>query len=222
MPIAELLAKKEDSKTTKNFIKNSIQPKDCIAIVTDLKPSYEKIMRELGFVHQHCTFHLLLNIYDTIRPELTKMRKKFERDLKNMELNLSDNEIKEKSKQFIDDYKSEINEYLSLIYQLFKQQTYNKALQYVDLLKRESVNFPKLLKDYMDEKFFPEYKKFIHFLEKRHKGKLDNTNNQIENYIGNTMPRAHKKKFRTMEGVFNQIMLQKNGWIEKRNQELRF
>ena len=92
----------------------------------------------------------------------------------------------------------------------------------VNLLKRESINFPKLLKDYMDEKFFPDYKKFIHFLEKRHKGKLDNTNNQIENYIGNTMPRAHKKKFRTMEGVFNQIMLQKNGWIEKRNQELTF
>ena len=79
----------------------------------------------------------------------------------------------------------------------------------MDLLKRESVNFPKFLKKYMDEKFFPEYKKYIHFLEKRHKGKLDNT-----------MPRAHKKKFRTMEGVFNQIMLQKNGWIEKRNQEL--
>ena len=90
------------------------------------------------------------------------------------------------------------------------------------ILKRESINFPKLLKDYVDEKFFPEYKKFIYFLEKRHKGKLDNTNNQIENYIGNTMPRAHKKKFRTMEGVFNQIMLQKNGWIEKRNQELTF
>lgn len=51
MPIAELLAKKEDSKTTKNFLKNSIQPKDCIAIGTDLKPSYDKIMLELGLDH---------------------------------------------------------------------------------------------------------------------------------------------------------------------------
>ena len=74
----------------------------------------------------------------------------------------------------------------------------------------------------MDEKFFPEYKKFIHFLEKRHKEKLDNINNQIENYIGNTMPKSHKKKFRTRGGIFNQIMLQINGWIEKRNQELTF
>ena len=112
---------------------------------------------------------------------------------------------------------------MGLIYQLLKQQTYNKAIRYIKLLKRESNNFPKLLQKYMNEKFFPEYKKnSFHCLEKRHKGKLDNTNNQIENYIGNTMPRAHKKKFRTFEGVFNQIMLQKNGWIEKRNQELTF
>ncbi len=43
MPIAELLAKKEDSKTTKYFLKNSIQPKDCITIVSDLKSSYDFI-----------------------------------------------------------------------------------------------------------------------------------------------------------------------------------
>ena len=58
-----------------------------------------------------------------------------------MELNLSDIEIKEKSKQFIDGYKLEINKYLSLIYQLFKQQMYDKAIHYVDLLKIESINF---------------------------------------------------------------------------------
>ena len=149
------MLKKKIQKQLKIFLKNSIQPKDRIAIVTDLKPSYDKIMRELGFVHQHCTFHLLLNIYDTINPELTKIRKEFERDLKNMELNLSDNKIKERSKEFINDYKSEINEYLSLIYQLFKQQTYDKSIEYVNLLKRESINFTKFLKDYMVEKFFP-------------------------------------------------------------------
>ena len=51
MPIAGLLAKNEDSKTTENFLKNSIQLKGRIAIVTDLKLSYDKIMRKLGFVH---------------------------------------------------------------------------------------------------------------------------------------------------------------------------
>ena len=51
IPIAEILAKNEESETTKNFLKNSIEPKDRIVIVTDLKPSYDKIMRELDFIH---------------------------------------------------------------------------------------------------------------------------------------------------------------------------
>lgn len=63
-----------------------------------------------------------------------------------MELNLSDNQIKEKSKEFINDYKSEINEYLSLIYQLFKQQTYDKAIQYIELLKENQLIFQNFYK----------------------------------------------------------------------------
>lgn len=78
-----------------------------------------------------------------------------------------------------------------------------------DLFKRESVNFPKLLKDYMDKKFSLEHKKYIHFNEKTHKSKLDNTINQIENYIDNTIPRAYEKKFITIKRVFTQILLQK-------------
>ena len=35
----------------KNFIKNSIKATESIAIVTDLKPGYDKIMREIGFDH---------------------------------------------------------------------------------------------------------------------------------------------------------------------------
>lgn len=82
IPIAELLAKKEDFKRTKNFFKISIQPKDSIAIVMDLKPSYDKIMRELGFIYHYCTFHLLQNSYNTISPEITKIKEEFERNLK--------------------------------------------------------------------------------------------------------------------------------------------
>ena len=42
IPIAELLAKKKIQKQQKNSLKLSIQPKDSITIVTDLKPSYDK------------------------------------------------------------------------------------------------------------------------------------------------------------------------------------
>ena len=39
-------------------------------------------MRELGFDHQHCTFHLLLNINEELREELNQMRKEYESNLK--------------------------------------------------------------------------------------------------------------------------------------------
>ena len=70
--------------------------------------------------------------------------------------------------------------------------------------------------------FFQEYEKYMHFLKKPYPGKLDNTNNQTENYVGNTMPRAHKKKFRTLKESIQSNNTSKNGWIEKRKQGLTF
>ena len=44
-------------------------------------------------------------------------------------------------------------------------------------------------------------------------GKLENTNNKLENYFRNTLDK-HKKIYRTPEGIFDYIMARKNGWIE--------
>ena len=60
----------------------------------------------------------------------------------------------------------------------------------------------------------PIYKKYIIFLEKDFKGKLDSTNNKIENYFGNTLPKRIKNIFRTKRGLFNFISNRKKGWIE--------
>ena len=44
---------------------------------------------------------------------------------------------------------------------------------------------------------------------------------EIEDIVDTSSgPKAYKKKFRTLKGIFNQIMHQKDGWIEKRKQEL--
>ena len=44
-------------------------------------------------------------------------------------------------------------------------ETVSNETGVVNLLKRRSVNFPKLLKDYIDKKFFLGYKKFIYFIK---------------------------------------------------------
>ena len=54
-------------------------------------------MREIGFDHQHCTFHLLLNINEELREELKQIRKEYESNLKKQNPKLSETQIK---KQF--------------------------------------------------------------------------------------------------------------------------
>ena len=52
------------------------------------------------------------------------------------------------------------------------------------------------------------------FLYEGNIGKLEPTNNKIENYFGNTLPRWIKNIFRTESGLFNFVSNRKNGWIE--------
>ena len=70
MPVAELLAPNEDQNTTFEFINKSVKHKDRKAIVTDLKPGYDSVMKELGFKHQHCTYHLRLAVNERIKKYL--------------------------------------------------------------------------------------------------------------------------------------------------------
>ena len=94
VPVAEKICKKEDSKTVKKFIENSIPPHKRKAIVTDLKKDYDKIMRDLGFDHQHCTFHLRLNINEQIRKHLKQKEIKIKAEYKKQNSRASKYEIK--------------------------------------------------------------------------------------------------------------------------------
>ena len=86
-------------------------------------------------------------------------------------------------------------------------------------LKSEINIFPKFLADYLNKTFFPEYRKFLHFLEKEHYGKLDATNNKLENYNKITMPGDEKKLYRTKRGLWSVLMAKKDVWIENREME---
>ena len=83
-----------------------------------------------------------------------------------------------------------------------------------NLLKQEINNFPDVLKKFLIEDFFSEYKKYLWFLKKEFQGKLTRTNNSSEMYSHTTLPKAEKKRYRTKEGIFNQICNRKkwDGW----------
>ena len=77
-------------------------------------------------------------------------------------------------------------------------------------------SFFEFFKEYLLKNFFPRYKKFLYYLEFPFNHRLDNTNNQTENYIGGTIPKSYKRKFRTKKGIINQIYYKGNGWIKNK------
>ena len=116
---------------------------------------------------------------------------------------ISEYQLDKLTKKEIEKLKDEINIYKQLSFELFKQQTYKKAISYVILLKNEINNFSEVLKNYLIKDFFPEYKKFLWFLKDEFKGKLTRTDNNSEIYFHATLPKSDKKRYRTKNGVFN-------------------
>ena len=114
----------------------------------------------------------------------------------------------------------EIKIYIRLLYELFHQQSFDKAIGYIELLKQELPNFPEMMQEYLKKNFFPVYRKYLVFLEKPYIGKLESTNNKIENYFGNTLDKHTKRVYRTPEGRFNYIMAKKEGWVDNQKKVL--
>ena len=137
------MAPNEDLKTTYDFINKSVKPIDRKAIITDLKPGYDSIMNKLGFKHQHCIYHLRLAINERIKKYLKQKNIEFRIQFKNENKKISEYKLDEVVKKEIKKLKDEINIYKQLFFELFEQQTYDKAISYVKLLKNEINNFPK-------------------------------------------------------------------------------
>ena len=208
------IKKRNTKKIIYDFIDISIPLKNRKAIITDLKEGHEPIMKKLGLAHQHCTFHLIKNMTTNLKQKINEELDKYEAELRKTQPKISKNKIKKIRKKKKEEITKEIKEYIELFYELFHQQSFKKAKNYIKLLKQELKNFPKIMQDYLNKNFFPVYKKYLVFLEKPFIKKLESTNNKLENYFGNTLDKHTKRIYRTPEGIFNYIMARKNGWIE--------
>lgn len=104
--------------------------------------------------------------------------------------------------------------------ELFKRSTFDEAIGYIKFLKEEINQYPEHLAKYLKKNFFPEYRKFLRFLEEDYKRHLEPTNNKFENFNGNTMPKYEKRNYTTMQGLQSPLMHKKDGWIKRRNEGL--
>ena len=170
---------------------------------------------------QLCTFHLEKHLWELVNEEANKIAREYRAKLKKENPTFSKTKLNKMRDDMKDAFKEEMGEYIELFMAFKEQQTWNKAKNYIEMLKREIINFPDFLQEYINNNFMPIYKKYIKFLLKKHNGKLDSTDNRLENYFGNTLDKHIKRIYRTKEGVFNYIMERKNGWIENNKSALR-
>ena len=219
MPIAELFAEEESNKDVYDFINKYTEPKNRIAIVTDTKAGYDIVMRKLKFKrHQYCIFHFKKNLNKLARTEINKRKQLITQKLKKTHENESEKFIKEMTEEELKPFKKEIRYALQLIYYIFKEKSFDKAESYIKLIKANMINFPEFIKQYLEENFLPYYKSYIYYLEKKYKGKLDDTNNKTEGYFRATMPKGQKRKYRTLKGIINQIYHRGNGLIKNQRE----
>ena len=168
-------------------------------------------MRKLGFAHQHCTFHLIKKYDNQFKTKNNRRIRQIRSRITNKpSKNLRKQNQKNEKKEKISD---EIKIYIGLFYELFHQQSFEKAKTCIELLKYELTNFPEMMQEYLNKNFFPVYRKYLIFLEKPFIGKLESTNNKLENYFGNTLDKHTKRIYRTPEGIFDYIMARKK-WLD--------
>ena len=215
MPVAELFTEEEENDDIYYLIDKYTKPINRIAIVTDTKPGYDTIMRKLKFErHQYCVFHLKHNLNKIIRTETNKKRQEIKAEVKKRYENKSDTFIDEKVEEELKPFKNDNRYALQLFYYVFKEESFDKALSYVELIKANIDTFPEFIKKYVEDVFLDHYKSYLYYLEEPHKGKLDYTNNKTEGYFRATMPKGHKRNYRTFEGIINQIYHRAKGLIK--------
>ena len=220
IPIAELYTEEDNNEIVYEFINKNTRQIDRIGIVTDLKHGYDKVMRDLKFKrHQYCIFHFKLGINKLVRDYLRNLRMEQTQIMEKRYKNQSKKFIEDEVEKIVKEEKREIRYALEILYYLFKERTYSKALSYVELIKANLVIFPEFLKRHLKYNFMPNYKNFLYHLEFPHKGKLDRTNNQTEGYFRITMPKGQKRKYRSLEGIINQNYHKGNGWIKNKREK---
>ena len=219
-PIALEVTDTETKKDIKNFIDKSIKKHERKAIVTDLKIDYRDIMHNLGFDQQLCEFHFIQNLSKKIKEQKNIDKNNLKIKLKKENKNLSNHKLNKKADKILKDTFKHYDKCKAEIIEVFNQDSYEKAIEYIEELKIKSIEYPDFLRKYLHNEFFPIYKNYIMFLKEEYKDKLDNTNNQTEGYIGFGAEKSEKRKYRTKHGFFNHIVARALFWIENQKSKL--
>ena len=110
-------------------------------------------MDELNFDHQLCTFHLEKHLWELVNKEANKIAKKYRAQLKKENPNFSKTKLNKMRDEKKKEFKEEMGEFIELFMAFKDQQTWKKAQKYIEMLKRELINFPDFFTRIPYEKF---------------------------------------------------------------------
>lgn len=87
-----------NGKYIKHFLKTSLKDLNVKYIITDGDNRYPKIIKDLGYIQQRCTFHLMKNLMDALSPRHLRLRRKIK--TLNETIPRKEKELEELSKKY--------------------------------------------------------------------------------------------------------------------------
>ena len=102
-------------------------------------------MEELKFDHQLCTFHLEKHLWKLVNKKTNKIAKEYRAKLKKENPKFSKTKLDKMRDEKKKEFKDEMGGFIELFMAFKDQQTWKKAQNYIEMLKRELNNFPDFL-----------------------------------------------------------------------------
>ena len=192
IPVNEKITPNKKYNTIKQFIIESTTNKPLKAITTDHVPAYKNIMDELNVKHQLCIFHL----YKMIGDKIYKLSR---------------------SKKTSEDEQTRLKLYYKEIREIFNTNNYETSLNLLDKLLSNLDDIPSPLQKIITKNILPNLNRLTQFM---HNPNIARTSNYIENYYRQTLPKAHKKKYKTINGLINYLKLKMQKWTQKHSKNL--
>ena len=193
IPVNEKITPDKEYTTIVQFIRESTKDKPLNAITTDHVPEYKNIMDELNVKHQLCIFHF----YKMIGDKLYKLLR---------------------SKKISEDEKTRLKLYYKEIREIFDTKNYEISSTLLDKLLSNLDDIPNFLQRFIIKKILPNINRLT---QSMHNPKISRTSNYIENYYRQTLPKANKKKYKTIKGLTNYLKHKMEKWTQKHGKNLQ-
>ena len=121
-----------------------------------------------------------------------------------------------RSKKITEDEKFKLKKYFKEIMKIFNTYNYETAENRLNKLLSKYNDIPRYLQRFIHRKIIPDFTRLTSFMQDH---KIARKTNQVENYYRQTLPKAIKRKYKTIKGLCNYLKLQMQKWTQKHRKQ---